>query len=218
MNGDLYQWGSKPDGSKSGDKPKLTITGRKLQKVSLAENKAYALSTDGSVYAISTNVSSGEANAPSSGSWFGLFGGSGSADTASIATLKLPAEARSDKIIDISAGLHHLLALGKSGRIYTIAADGKGNDVGQLGLNELDVPVPDAAVPESDPRWKTQMHIVELFSPVAEIASGNEHSVVRTKDGRAYAWGANNFGVSFKVSSRAQPEKQMSDGVFLARL
>ncbi|KAI9031260.1 regulator of chromosome condensation 1/beta-lactamase-inhibitor protein II [Hyaloraphidium curvatum] len=200
LNGDLYQWGTSTLASQASTEPAspaLTVKGKKLQKLALAENKAFAIGADGSVYAISTAPpanSDAAAKNQSSGSWFSFFGGSAE-NSAFVAKLELPADApRGERIVDIVAGLHFLVALSSSGRIYTVAADSHGNSAGQLGLNHLQPPVADASVPESDPRWKTRMEQVELFAPVLEIAAGDEHAVVRTKDGRAYSFGANHYG------------------------
>lgn len=195
INGDLYQWGAatSPDAASAEPaQPSLTVKGRGLQKVTLAQDKAYALGSDGTVYCVGT-APNASGPTTSSSSWFGLFGSSTSESTV-VAKCTLPADARGEKIVDLRAGLHHVLALSSSGKIYTLAADSKGNAAGQLGLNQMDQPVGHEGFAESDPRWNTAFQQIELFAPVLEIASGDEHCIVRTKDGRAYAWGANMFG------------------------
>jgi alpha-tubulin suppressor-like RCC1 family protein len=85
-----------------------------------------------------------------------------------------------------------VVALSNVGKVYTIAADAQANDFGQLGNGSIDPPkgsdLGSQLTPVKGLEKKT----------VVQIAAGSAFNVVRSKDGSAFVWGSNNFGVSMK--------------------
>ncbi|KAH1017237.1 hypothetical protein HUJ05_007910 [Dendroctonus ponderosae] len=80
------------------------------------------------------------------------------------------------KIVDISAGQYHNLALTHSGKVYSW---GWGIH-GQLGHGCCDN--------EYYPK------LVKFDSPVKQVAAGHAHSIILTCDGKVYGFGSNVFG------------------------
>jgi alpha-tubulin suppressor-like RCC1 family protein len=178
VNGDLHQFGKR-----FGSDPIKTLTGKKLKQIVATKNKVYGLSENGKVYIVGLEES---ALVPSSGGWW-PFGGSDNA-----IQLQLPKDLSGEKIVSLAGGLHHVSVVTSSGKLLTAATDLHGNRHGQLGINNIE-PVASEKL-EQDPAYSTELFLVELYAPVVQIACGHYHTIVRTKDGRAYAFGGNTFG------------------------
>lgn len=87
-----------------------------------------------------------------------------------------------DRIVQISEGTDHLLALSASGRIYSYGT----NTYGQLGDNG------------TVSRTKNITTIVRTadgtaLENVSEVSAGDRYSVATTSDGKVYTWGINEF-------------------------
>jgi alpha-tubulin suppressor-like RCC1 family protein len=80
------------------------------------------------------------------------------------------------RIIDVSAGDGHSLALREDGSVWAWGA----NDRGQLGSS-------DRAQHDSALR-------IDAIQDVVAIAAGGSHSVALLRDGSAWAWGSNDRG------------------------
>jgi len=90
-----------------------------------------------------------------------------------------------DRIIDVSAGDEHSLALREDGSVWAWGA----NDRGQLGSS-------DRAQHDSALR-------VDAIQDVVAIAAGGSHSVALLRDGSVWAWGSNDRG---EIAPGAEPE------------
>ncbi|VDB86912.1 unnamed protein product [Peniophora sp. CBMAI 1063] len=151
--GDLYQWGA---GSHNEKKPLLTLQGKDLIKVQVAENRVFALSKSGKVYVVSTKRN---ATAGTGGGWF-----SSPKDGDFVELQPAQKLGWTEKITDISAGTDHLLATTSSGRTFAHAATFKANEYGQLGFRKFDVPSPTSS---TDARIHAELTPLAVADPYA---------------------------------------------------
>ncbi|TPX70909.1 hypothetical protein SpCBS45565_g01392 [Spizellomyces sp. 'palustris'] len=202
LDGNLWQWHSNSPAPLTADGlsslPQVTLKGQDLVQAACTNQKVYALSRSGEVFCFSgdgsasaNGVSSDQAQANSRG-WWPL-----KASAPSITKLTLPSGvSRGDKITSIASGAHHLVAITSCGKVLTIPSDIKGNQYGQLGLEHADLPT--ALLKENDehPDWAVKFNLVSKLDNIAfeRAACGENHTLVRTKDGRVFAFGANGFG------------------------
>jgi alpha-tubulin suppressor-like RCC1 family protein len=160
--GDVYQWGS--DFSLDKPQPALTLRGKDITSLTATPTRIFALSSSGHVYALSSRASKqtlGSPHSASSSGWFGgLFGGE--RNTIDFVELSAPLT-RGEKIVQLSAGTHHLLALTSSGRALSLALSSRANSHGQLGTRkvpgaaageELEL-VPDSILREQNPELRS---------------------------------------------------------------
>lgn len=189
-HGDIVQWG---DGYAQGD-PQRTLVGHDIARVQLTADKLYALARNGTIYTIPVRADAQTKHS-------GVFG-SGVKATA------LVCHGGSERFTDIAAGAHHLLALSKNGRVWSVALDERANDYGQLGTSavtfdaadgshyEAQVPPKVARTEAVSPASSTTLRVVPALRDVsvAQIAAGSEHSVARTPEGRVVSWGRNHIG------------------------
>ncbi|KAI8852895.1 regulator of chromosome condensation 1/beta-lactamase-inhibitor protein II [Chytridium lagenaria] len=91
-------------------------------------------------------------------------------------------------LTSVAAGRHHVIALSKSGKVFTAAVDAPSSPVhegvgAQLGR-------------EGEEVWDGKLREVEGLKgvKVVQVAAGDAFCVVRAEDGRVFAWGANTFG------------------------
>lgn len=83
-----------------------------------------------------------------------------------------------EPLIQISCGLHHTVALTKTGQVLTWG----GNRKGQLGDGQLTSSI-------------SPIPLVQLrHRPVTAIACGEYHTVIMTSGGSVYSWGGNDHG------------------------
>lgn len=98
----------------------------------------------------------------------------------------------STKLIQISAGETHVLALGNDGKIYAWG----NNTNGQLGTGETSNSSVPIAVSQGE---------IPTGTRIIQVSAGAFHSLALGDDGKVYAWGNNNFG-------------QLGDGTAIQRL
>ncbi|KAL3461267.1 hypothetical protein BJX64DRAFT_277931 [Aspergillus heterothallicus] len=184
-NGDLVQWGK--GYSETSFKPTKTLAGKNLISLSMSHDRILALSTDGKVYSLPISrrdQSSGQM--PTEKLWVPFWTGKASLSYRIIQpSLKL-----GEKVVAISGGLEHILLLTSSGRVFSAAASTENfPSFGQLGIPGL--------------TWATRpkgpvdaCHEVQMppGSKVSQIAAGDYHSLLLTKDGDILAFGDNSFG------------------------
>lgn len=139
--------------------------------------------------------------------WSRLFGSNPRVDF-----VELKAEGglkRGEKWAGVSAGLHHLLAVTTKGRTFSLPLSPSGNTHRQLGTRQIfeaPFPVPTFAAsaismssnlpPESDPRFATKLTEIPSLSAIdiAQVATSDRASFVRTTNGRVLGFGANGYG------------------------
>ncbi|KAF9009392.1 regulator of chromosome condensation 1/beta-lactamase-inhibitor protein II [Cyathus striatus] len=146
--GDVYQWGDGffTEGPKS---PKLTLRGQNIVQLQATELKLYALSASGRIYVLAANEKAQELSAstptPSSDSWWSTGWLWGEDEAVGFAEVH-PKEALfwNEKIVQISAGENHLLALTSKGRAYAHPVNKNANEYGQLGFRKIDISEPHA--------------------------------------------------------------------------
>ena len=189
--GDILQWG---DGhSQSTGLPQRTLTGHDIERVQLTADKVYALARNGTIYVIPASAAAQKRTSSILGT--------------SVQATALVCSGASERFVDIAAGEHHLIALSRGGRVWSVPVDAQANDFGQLGVSAvtLDTPqdkletqmLPKIARGEPVPSaTSTTLRPVPALRDVviAQIAAGSEHSLARTPDGRVVAWGRNNVG------------------------
>lgn len=121
-DGHLVQWGPAFDADHPCT-PTKTQAGYDLQRVQISGQKIYALTRGGHIYVFPTKKAMDAA--PSSGTtWLGTASKEG----------RLQADA---KFTEIAAGAHHVLALSRDGRVYSVPSDAHANDYGQLGYSNV---------------------------------------------------------------------------------
>ncbi|ORZ31530.1 regulator of chromosome condensation 1/beta-lactamase-inhibitor protein II [Catenaria anguillulae PL171] len=143
-NGDLYQWGSgfsnsQDTSASSTVPPTKTLVGHDLVRVSLSKDHLFALSRTGKllVLPISANaqaqvtgnhpISNPTQVAPANG-WFSR----GQTDISKLKTFHLSSSSK-DQIVDVASGSDHVLALTKSGAVYSAALSARGVHYGSIG-------------------------------------------------------------------------------------
>lgn len=184
-NGDLVQWGA--GFSKTRMSPTVTLKGKDLVKISLSRDRVLALSSSGSVYSVpvaAADQDSGEK--PLSSSWVPFWS---NASSISYRVLKPKNLGWREKVIDISSGLEHCLLLTSKGRVFAAASSTEGfpsrGQMGVPGLSWTTRPRQDAY---------DQPHELDTLNNVAQIATGDFHSVVLDKQGRIFSFGDNAVG------------------------
>lgn len=107
-----------------------------------------------------------------------------------------------NKIIDISAGRSHLLALSSGGKGLCAAVDSNANDMGQLGGTRLLEQISSSTakeeerINERDIRYDTTLKEIPALRKLTldQIVAGDRHSLALTSEGRVLGWGNNNLG------------------------
>ncbi|KAI0261837.1 regulator of chromosome condensation 1/beta-lactamase-inhibitor protein II [Gloeopeniophorella convolvens] len=155
--GDVYQWGDGFFGTTSAQsqrEPILTLRGKNIVRVQVTESRVFALSASGKVYAVSAQAAEQilmpGSPTPSSAPWWGtgwLWGEEAGVRHSEIT----PTQPLTwgEKIVSISAGRDHLLALTSSGRTFAHPISKNANTHGQLGLRKFDIPDPSSSTPTS---------------------------------------------------------------------
>ncbi|KAL2842351.1 hypothetical protein BJY01DRAFT_236032 [Aspergillus pseudoustus] len=198
-NGDLVQWGK--GYSETDFMPTKTLAGKNLISLSMSHDRIIALSSDGKVYSLPISrrdQSSGQM--PVEKSWIPFWAGKASLSYRVIQpSLKL-----GEKVTAICGGLEHILLLTSSGRVFSAAASTENFPAfGQLGIPGL--------------AWATRpkgpvdaCHEVRTppGSKVSQIAAGDYHSLLLTKEGDILAFGDNSFG---QLGKQFDPSLSFSD-------
>ncbi|KAI9227147.1 MAG: regulator of chromosome condensation 1/beta-lactamase-inhibitor protein II [Piptocephalis tieghemiana] len=208
-NGDLIQWGKghwveEDEGTRGLDEAIYTysITPRgDLVSVGTSQDKVYGLSKDGRVFVIAASrkqqqldghVSQDTSAAPTQ-SWGQWIRGVKKVDTSSFREVCLETPMKGERVRQLAVGQHHVLALTTHGRVFSCPADAFGNRFGQLGRGDI-LPVGKEGE-DGTAAFATRFSLIpEQGADVEEVACGYAHSISRTKDGRAWAWGANGWG------------------------
>eukprot|EP00941_MAST-03F_sp_MAST-3F-sp1_P005239 g5239.t1 len=102
----------------------------------------------------------------------------------------------STKIVNVSCGGKHSLFLSDSGEVYVC---GKHHQ-GRLGLNIND----DVFLP-------TKLNTLPLHTKVIQISCGDSHSLLLTKNGKVFAFGANYFG---QIGSGDRQDRKIPTEIF----
>jgi alpha-tubulin suppressor-like RCC1 family protein len=183
-NGDVVQWGY------GHFTPKYALRGKGIVKVGLADDKAvFGLAKDGSIYSWDADLKR-EAGAVSW--WWKIWASPPEEQT----KIKLPSLSFREYVKDISVGVDHILALTSRGRVFSGSTGTVKQSKGQYGiagLSQFNTP----------PKPGTLHEIKLLDSPVEQVATGDFHSLVRTKDGKLLAFGENVYGqLGFPYSYR----------------
>ena len=121
--------------------PVRTLVGKDIVKVATSDNKIFALSKKGKVYVFSSVQERQWPGRAASWSWnplslFGMFAKS-TIDHEELQPIPAARLSGSEKITDIRAGSHHLLALSSKGRTFSTPLDTDGNAYGQLGTRRV---------------------------------------------------------------------------------
>ncbi|WFD34639.1 hypothetical protein MCUN1_001480 [Malassezia cuniculi] len=184
--GDVVQWG---EGYAQGA-PRRTLIGYDISRVQLTSDKIYALARNGTVYVVPARADDQQVSS-------GIFAG------ASVKPVAAAFQGKSERIADIAAGDHHLIALSTHGRVWSMPLDEQANDYGQLGTSSVTVDGKDVQLVPRVARGEQLasppapvLRVVPALRDVKvdEIAAGAEHSLARTPEGRVVAWGRNNIG------------------------
>ncbi|MBX3095204.1 MAG: putative Ig domain-containing protein [Cryobacterium sp.] len=117
--------------------------------------------------------------------------------------IALPALAAGDRVIQVSVGSEHALALTEQG---TVLAWGR-NESGQLGLGDTATRGTPTIVPTSAFPGLSTARIVAIS------ASGADHSLALSSSGQVFAWGWNGFGQvgDNSVSDRWSPVRVINN-------
>lgn len=108
-----------------------------------------------------------------------------------------------NKIIDISAGRSHLLALSSGGKALCAAVDSGANEMGQLGGSRLLEQISSSSLDEEekilderDIRYDTTLKEIPALRKltVEQLVAGDRHSLALTSEGRVLGWGNNSLG------------------------
>jgi hypothetical protein len=151
-------------------------------------------------------LSSSSSASSSSSSWWGswLWGAAPSATTPAVAAPALPATvtpvapppavagtATNDAVVKLAAGDDHVIAMTATGRVWAAAQSALGNAQGQLGQG-AESP---AALAPAAPTVPLQFYPVHGLAHVAaaDVACGQQHTLVRTGEGDVYAFGSNRW-------------------------
>jgi len=200
--------------------------------LALGPGKVVGLSKDGKLYIVSASRAFQDARhyRQEQGWWSWLF-----SSDAGVDYVELKAEGgmrRGEKWADVSAGLHHLLAVTTKGRTFSLPFSPSANTHRQLGTRQIfDTPnlVPTSAVstipmspslpPESDPRFATKLTEIPSLAGVeiAQVATSTRTSFVRTPNGRVLGFGANEYGQIGLGSNTSVETVQVPVEVVLAR-
>ena len=212
--GDLLQWGS--GFSATADTPTPTLRGQDIVQVALTPNKIYARTEAGKVLIVpasladQTDTSHGQ-QLPSISVFWRLLGYHGPG--AHFVEMTTANQERKDrKIVAISAGRSHLLALAEDGRALCAAVDEQSNECGQLGGGRLLLSgitskqkVEDGSATRSteppvasdrDIRFDTALKEIPALRNlnIKQMVAGDRHSLALSTEGRVLAWGNNSLG------------------------
>lgn len=121
--------------------PVHTLMGKDIVKVATSDTKVYALSKRGNVYVFSSVQARQWPGKKASWSWnplrlFGAFA-KPTIDHEELRPIASSKLASGERIREIKAGSHHLLALSSKGRTFSTPIDTDGNAYGQLGTRRI---------------------------------------------------------------------------------
>ncbi len=167
-NGKILSWGYNNKGqlgysSKNGQyKPKIINSIDTFIKISCGAYHSLALSESGDVYSWGHN-------------YRGELGNNSNSDELTPYRI---AKLRCLKIVDISCGYNHSIAVSKKGRCYSWG----NNEFGQLGIGNNANALEPSEI------------IFPANTSIIKVRCGTSHSLFLTSDGRIFACGLNHFG------------------------
>ncbi|KAI9017057.1 regulator of chromosome condensation 1/beta-lactamase-inhibitor protein II [Gaertneriomyces semiglobifer] len=179
--GNLLQWGSRFDYGSVDAKnshltskpPLMTLHGKDLVQVTCTENKVYALARNGDIFCLSAN-------------------GPQAPERPSV-KLEIPNSRWRERVTGIQSGNHHLAAVTNSGRLFTLPADSKGNECGQLGpVQPPQIVGAESGLSEAPPKMLLVGGLESVT--IKQVACGDRHTLIRTADGRVLSFGDNTYG------------------------
>lgn len=204
--GDLVQWGNAY--SEDVTIPTPTLKGQNVVQVALTPGKIYARTKSGNVLIVpvSRNAQLDTSNGktlPSISIFWRLLGYSNPGVHFVKMELADPNLVGGNKIIDISAGRSHLLALSSGGKALTAAVDSAANEMGQMGGPRLLDQISSSAnekegekIDERDIRYDTTLKEIPALRKltISQLVAGDRHSLALTSEGRVFGWGSNSLG------------------------
>ena len=184
--GDLLQWGV--GYSQDIRIPTPTLTGKNLTSITISKDRILGLSSTGNVYSIPVSMQDQEKGPkPYETSWIPFWS---SRSRISYRTIEIKDLGWSEKISSISSGLEHLLLLTSAGRLFSAASSSEEfPSRGEMG-------VPGLTWSTRPPGPYDQPHEIGTLRGfhIAQVATGDYHSFVVDKDGRAFSFGDNSSG------------------------
>ena len=169
---------------------------QKLKELAPGPAKLIALSRDGKLYAISASKAlQAKRNDRDEQSWWSfIFGTNPGVDY-----YELKAQGglkRGEKWTNVSVGTNHLLAVTSTGRSFSLPLSPLANTHRQLGTRQEFTPMPRDIPAESDPRFAPELTEIPSLTgiQIAQVATSDRSSFVRTSNGRVLGFGANEVG------------------------
>ncbi|KAL4946137.1 hypothetical protein BDV06DRAFT_208958 [Aspergillus oleicola] len=184
-NGDLVQWGK--GHSETDFRPSKTLTGKNLKSLSMSHDRIIALSSDGTIYSLPISKHEQESGRKVvEKSWVPTW----NSKAALSYRLIQPSLKLGEKVTAISGGLEHVILLTSSGRVFSAAASSENYPTfGQLGIAGLNFATRQKGPVDAPHEVKTPNG-----AKVTQIATGDYHSLLLTKEGDVLAFGDNSFG------------------------
>lgn len=184
--GDLLQWGTAY--SAESGQPTPTLTGKDLKSIAISRDRIIALGANGSVYSLPVSKSDQASGPkPSESSWVPFWNGR---SPISYRQLKPKDLKYGEKVSAVSSGLEHALLLTSSGRVFSAASCSEEFPAcGQMGISGLTWEHRPAG-PYDQPHELTTLRGFDI----AQVATGDFHSLALDKDGRVFAFGDNTSG------------------------
>ena len=184
--GDLLQWGI--GFSTDTRQPTPTLTGKGLTSITISKDRIIALASDGKVYSLPVSHEDQLTGfRPMESSWMPFWS---SRANVSYRLLQPQNMGWWEKVSSISSGLEHVLLLTSNGRLFSAASSSdefpSRGEMGVPGLSWSTRP----PGPYDQPHEITTLRGFEIV----QIATGDFHSVVLDKEGRAFAFGDNSSG------------------------
>jgi hypothetical protein len=205
--GDLLQWGT--GYSDESTVPTPTLKGQNIVQVALTPYKIYARTKSGNVLILPVSkyaqldTREGTNPLPSISFFWKILGYSDPGVHYVMMDLTDSSTLSNKKVVDISAGRSHLLALTASGRALCAAVDRNANETGQLGGSKLLEAVSSAQdaeetekIDDRDIKFDTTLKEVPALRKLTlrQIVAGDRHSMALTSEGRVLGWGNNSLG------------------------
>ena len=194
--GDLLQWGL--GYSRDATAPTPTLTGKNLTSIAISRDRIIGLGSNGTVYSIPVAAEDQQIGPkPSESSWIPFWSWR---SRVSYRTIKIKDLGWGERVSSISAGLEHLLLLTNNGRLFSAAASTEEfPSRGEMG-------VPGLTWSTRPPGPYDQPHEISTLRgfEIADIATGDFHSIVADKEGRAFSFGDNTSGqLGFDANTEA---------------
>lgn len=194
--GDLLQWGTaySPDSRQ----PTPTLTGKDLKSITISRDRIIALGGNGTVYSLSVSKSDQISGPkPLESSWIPFWNGR---SPISYRQLKPKDLKYGERVSAVSSGLEHALLLTSTGRVFSAVSSSEDfPSVGQMGISGLTWEHRPAG------RYDQPHELTTLRGfDIAQVATGDFHSLVLDKEGRVFSFGDSTSGqLGFQPSQEA---------------